>query len=126
MLTWPLLSTEAAQTAYQNLGSTARSYQGFDKDGLILFEHTNYAGNGVNYRESDADITSSFPSGVPGVSSFLVYRGVWELYIGVNFTGGLVNINGKSSFGPGTKISSLYHDEPSVNDQIKSVKKIQD
>lgn len=111
-------------TSYKSVGFTIRSFQGFDKDGLILFEHSNYAGNGVNYRESDANIGASFPaSGPKGVSSFLVYKGIWELYIQPNFQGGKIKVNGKDRFGPGTIVQFVGK---SVNDKVLSVKKVQD
>ena len=112
------------RTSYKSVGFTIRSFQGFDKDGLILFEHSNYAGNGVNYRESDANIGASFPaSGPKGVSSFLVYKGIWELYIQPNFQGGKIKVNGKDRFGPGTIVQFVGK---SVNDKVLSVKKVQD
>ena len=107
---------------YESAGFTIRSFQGFDKDGLILFEHANYAGNGVNYRQSDANIKNSFPTNDPrGVSSFIVNKGVWEFYIRPNFQGGKLKIDGKNQIGPGT----YTYVGDGVNDRITSVKKVQ-
>lgn len=110
--------------SFTSLGIHVRSFQGFDKDGLILFEHSNYAGNGVNYRQSDPNIDNEFPAGKPaGVSSFIINKGIWELYVNPDFKGGKVTLDGTSQFGPGTKISFVG---VSINDSIRSVKKVQD
>lgn len=50
-------------TSPVQLGFVARSLHGFDKDGIIIFEHQNYCGNGKLYKQSNVDISSEFPIG---------------------------------------------------------------
>ena len=63
-----------------------------------------------------------FPPIVPdGVSSFIVYDGVWELFIRQNYED-QVAINEVSQFGPGTKIEYVGE---SINDKIQSVLRVE-
>ena len=101
-----------------------RSLKGFSKTGVILFETFNYGGASKNYDEDVACLANSFPSGArEGVSSFHVISGTWSFYLKDDFGGGAANIGGKSSFGPGTRIS-LDKVDYAINDRIKSVKRI--
>ena len=70
------------------------SAQGFDirAPGIILFEHPNFVGNSRQYRNSNRNITASFPAnqGWEGVSSIIVTGGKWKLYAGKNMKGAKV------------------------------------
>ena len=91
------------------LGFTARSMQGWDKDGIILLEHHWYFGTGHTYTTSTPDITHEFPSGYRGASSIIVMKGYWSLYKDKNYNGIKISLNGKSEFGPGTHLYSLFY-----------------
>ena len=108
---------------YESAGFVVRSFQGFDQDGLILFENSDFSGNAINYRDSVANIRNSFPTDDPrGVSSFVVCKGVWELYTKPNFQGGKLKFDGKNQVGPGTR---LLVGEGVNDNRIASVKKVQ-
>ena len=108
-----LVESDSSQTS---LGFVARSFQGLNKEGLILFEHHNYCGNGKLYKDDDRDINSDFPSGKrAGVSSFIVYQGEWALFTGINYQG--TQLGGKT-FGPGT-----YRPNIGAHDRIQSVRR---
>ena len=111
-------------TAVQDFPYTVRSIQGFDRAGLILFEHPRYGGNGQLFKETSLNITEEFPPGTPaGASSFLVYEGVWSLYLGPNCHGPKVTIDGCDEFAAGVKITSIGS---YGGDQIRSVKKVRE
>ena len=108
---------------YEFAGFVIRSFQGFNQDGLILFEHADFSGNAINYTDSVANIGDSFPTNDPrGVSSFIVCKGVWELYTKPNFQGEKLKFDGKNQFGPGTR---LFVGEGVNDNRIASVKKVQ-
>ena len=104
------------------LGFTARSTQGWDKDGITLLEHHWYCGTGRTYTTSTPDITHEFPSGDRGASSIIVMKGYWSLYTDKNYNGIKISLNGKSEFGPGTRLYSLGPAE----DKVKSIKYIRE
>ena len=107
-----------------NFGFTARSTQGWKKDGIVVMEHVNYNGTGVPFTHSNVDITPSFPntSGASGASSFIVMKGVWSLYTGKNNGGTKIEINGVSEFAAGHK-EAFVRD---ANDMIQSIKYVRD
>ena len=108
-------------TSPVQLGFVARSLHGFDKDGIIIFEHNNYCGNGKLYKQSNVDISTEFPIGDSrGASSFIVYEGKWNLYTGQNYTGTWLY---SQTFGPG-----IYKPDigTGAHDIIRSVKRVQD
>ena len=108
-----LVESDSSQTP---LDFVARSFQGLNKDGLILFEHHNYCGNGKLYKDDDRNINADFPSGKrDGVSSFIVYRGEWALFTGINYQGTQL---GGTTFGPGT-----YRPDIGAHDRIQSVRR---
>jgi len=86
-----------------------QSANGFDKVGVVLFEHASYRGTGKLYSSgvSDVDLMESFPTpGGQGVSSMIVDKGVWSLYDTYPRNNGVaLQIDGKTEFGPGTRIS---------------------
>ena len=100
-------------------GFTAQSAQGFDKDGITIFEHYWFGGNAKSYTSSTADITEDFPVGeIPGASSFIITKGWWSLYTQKNFEG-IITLNAGTRFGPGTRFSGLP--KPEYNDQVQSI-----
>ena len=108
-----LVESDSSQTS---LGFVARSFQGLNKEGLILFEHHNYCGNGKLYKDDDRNINADFPSGERGgVSSFVVYEGEWALFTGINYQGTQL---GGTTFGPGT-----YKPDIGAHDRIQSVRR---
>lgn len=110
------------ETSTQDLGMIVRSVQGFDREGIILFEYRNYTGNALLLRESKASVKQEFPDGWGGITSFVVYRGVWALYTGENYTHTQVVIDGKSEFGPGSKIPFVG----AANNIISSIYQLRD
>ena len=59
-------------TTSENLGVPIKSLQDFDKQGLILFPHRNYCGQGHLFKQSDTNIADQFPTGKPeGVSAHM-------------------------------------------------------
>ena len=110
-----LVESDSSQTS---LGFVARSFQGLNKEGLILFEHHNYCGNGKLYKDDDRDINSDFPSGKrDGVSSFIMYQGEWALFTWINYQGTQL---GGMTFGPAT-----YRPNIGAHDHIQSVRREQ-
>lgn len=108
-------------TSPVQLGFVARSLHGFDKEGIIIFEHHNYCGNGKLYKQSNVDLSTDFPVGDSrGASSFIVYEGKWNLYTGQNYTGTWLY---GQTFGPG-----IYRPDigTGAHDMIMSVKRVQD
>ena len=98
-----------------------RSAQGFNmtNPGITLFEHSEFRGFGNLFQSSIPDITRSFPEGeVPGCSGAYISGGVWNLYKGFNYTGGLLSFNGQTNLGPG------FYDFGGlpINDQAKSIR----
>ena len=98
-----------------------RSAQGFNitNPGISLFEHSKYRGYGNLFQSSIPDLTSSFPQGqISGCSGAYISGGVWNLYKGFNYTGGLLSYNGQTDLGPG------FYDFGNLplNDQAKSLK----
>ena len=108
------------------LNFTPRSAKGHSKSGLILFVTFNYGGRSQCYVSDSGDVTDKFPLGTPGggrgVSSFMVYEGMWELFKGTNQSGGAILIDGSNQFSPGTKIDLWTH--LPVNDSISSISRI--
>ena len=106
------------------LGFVARSAHGYDKKGITVFEHGYYCGTFETYVASNPDITPSFPGGNKGsgVSSFIVWDGVWALFTGKNYKDIQIEIDGKKEFGPGCRIEFMNAD----NDLTKSVERIRD
>ena len=56
-------------------GFTAQSTQGFNRDGITLFEHYFFCGKGKTYANSNPNITGDFPSGGQGASSVIITEG---------------------------------------------------
>ena len=99
-------------------GFTAQSTQGFNRDGITIFEHYFFCGNAKTYASSCPNITADFtPSTIPGASSIIITEGWWSLYTGENYCN-IVTFNGGQRFGPGTRITGLQ----SFNDKVKSIK----
>ena len=99
-------------------GFNVKSAQGFDRNGITVFEHYYFCGNGKDYTESNSDITVNFPPNtIPGASSIIITKGWWSLYSQKNYQG-LITINAGTRFGPGTRINGLG----SVNDKVQSIK----
>ena len=85
-----------------DIGFNVRSFQGFDKTGITVFEHQYYSGTGITYTKSNPDISSAFPTREEGgASSFIISRGVWSFYTETNYNGILLRYNNKTEFGPG-------------------------
>ena len=108
------------------LNFTPRSTKGHSKEGIILFETFNYGGESQCYIDDSNDVTAKFPPGPAGegkgISSFMVYSGTWQLFKGLNQSDGPILINGKDKFGPDTTVD--LHGHLSLNDSIKSIKKV--
>ena len=99
-------------------GFTAESAQGFNRDGITVFEHYFFCGNGKSYTSSNPNITQDFPTGkIPGASSIIITKGWWSLYTDTTYNS-IVNFNGGTRFGPGTRITGLQ----GYNDRVKSIK----
>ena len=113
-------STKSAIVDSQNTtsaGFTIESAQGFNKEGIAVFEHYFFCGNGKSYTSSNPNITADFPIGkIQGASSIIITKGWWSLYTGPNYTN-IVTFNGGSRFGPGTRITGLQSD----NDKVQSI-----
>ncbi len=103
-------------TTERDMGRPIRSLQGYNKQGLILFPHPNYCGQGALFTQDDPNILDQFPEGSEGVSAVVVHKGTWALYSEPNHRGTRISINGKDSFGPGTCITYGGYDK------VKSVK----
>ena len=70
-------------------GFTIRSYQGRDKQGIVLFTDYNFCGQLGQFTTEDTDITDQFPAGKKdGASSAIAWTGKWRLYKQQNFQGG--------------------------------------
>ena len=109
-------------TDIQDLNMTVRSAQGFDRAGIILFAHPKYGGNGQLFSQTEKNITKEFPPDTwDGVNSFLVYEGVWSLFLGPDLQGAKVTIDGRDQFGPGTKVENL---SPYAADQVRSIQNV--
>ena len=99
-------------------GFTARSAQGFDKSGIVLFQHGHFSGQAKLYTKSNPDITGTFPSNSDGgVSSFIVHKGWWSLYTEKNYLSSPVNINRVVRFGPGSRVNLSLES----NDKVQSI-----
>ena len=71
------------------MGFTIRSYQGCDKQGIVLFTDYNFCGQLGQFTTEDTDITDQFPAGKKdGASSAIAWTGKWRLYKQQNFQGG--------------------------------------
>ena len=103
-----------------NFGFTAQSTQGFNRDGITLFEHYFFCGKGKTYDNSNSNITGDFPSGVPGVSSVIITEGWWSLYKSKNYSN-IVEFNKEKRFGPGTRITGLQ----GANDKVQSIRRFE-
>lgn len=102
-----------------------RSLQGFDKTGIVVFEHQYYNGTGINYTKSDPDISTAFPTmQESGASSFIVSKGVWSLYTEPNYNGVKLSFEGTSEFGPGMRIQIPRNTAP--DNRIRSVRYIRE
>ena len=104
-------SSNSIQTSY-----IIQSAQGFDlgNPGVVMFQHYNFRGYGVEFRTNNPNITESFPTGeIDGASSFVCTGGEWRLYTKTNYNGGSVLVK-KGDFGNLDKFG--------LNDKIKSVK----
>lgn len=109
---------ESTQTV--QFGRPIKSFQGYNKKGLVLFPHPNYCGQGGKFTQSDPDITDAFPPATSeGVSSLIVKEGEWILYSEKNYRGTKIQISGRETFGPGTYIKSGGYD------MVQSVKRVQ-
>ena len=112
-------------TSNLDIGFNVRSFQGFDKTGITVFEHQYYSGTGVTYTKSNPDISSAFPTREEGgASSFIVSRGVWSFYTETNYNGILLRYNDKTEFGPGDYLLIVRN---SLGDnRIKSIRYIRE
>ena len=94
-----------------------QSAQGFDLNtpGLVMFQHENSLGYGVEFRCNDPNITESFPNGqIDGASSFVCTGGEWKLYTRTNYQGRRPIDVTSGQFGNLKRFC--------LNDKIKSVK----
>ena len=98
-------------------GLTAVSAQGYDKSGIVLFEHGGFCGQGKLYTTSNPDITGTFPPHTKGVSSFIVHKGWWSLYTQKDYSHRM-NISGQTKFGPGSRVNI----PTDYNDKMESIK----
>ena len=111
--------TTVETTAVVNFGQPIRSFQGYDKKGIILFTNTNYGGQAELFKQSDTNIKDAFPTGqYNGVSSFIVRSGKWALYSKENYGGTRLTLQGRDTFGPYEEMSYLGP----ANDQVASIK----
>lgn len=105
----------SGKTETITLAKPVASAQGFDlsSTGIVLFEHPNYAGNGLKYRGSQKDLRKSFPTDkFFGVSSIIVMGGKWEVYGARNHKPPLIK----------TLTEGLY--PAGFNDKVQSIKRI--
>lgn len=101
-------------TSNVEFGFTARSVQGFNKEGITVFQDYFFCGKARNYTSTTEDITGT----LPGASSVIINKGWWSLYTQKNCSpGSIVTINNGTRFGPGTRISGLQ----SANDKVQSI-----
>ena len=97
-----------------DFGFTAQSVQGFNKEGMTVFQDYFFCGNARNYTSTSEDITGTSP----GASSVIINEGWWSLYTQKNCSPeSIVTINNGTRFGPGTRISGLQ----SANDKVQSI-----
>lgn len=75
----------------------ASSAQGFNKDGIVLFDNERLCGNGKNFHNSTNDLTNIFPN---GASSLIIQEGLWDLFTEVNYLGNPVRVENSTKFGP--------------------------
>lgn len=94
-------------TDMKPLGFNARSVNAFDKNGIVLFEYPNFAGEGTNFIESVTRVGYG--------SSFIVSAGMWELLLS---SGEKLTVDGKTLFGPETKVTS-------ISEEIVSAKRVE-
>ena len=93
-----------------------RSCRGFSKEGIILFETSNYGGNSQNFIDS-GDIDHFFKPGTDeGVSSMHVLEGTWELH---TQSGGSIVIDGKTQFPEGFRVELIP-----ANDRTYSILRV--
>ena len=101
-------------TSAVEFGFTARSVQGFNKEGMTVFHDFFFCGNARNYTSTSEDITGTSP----GASSVIINKGWWSLYTQKNCSPeSIVAINNATRFGPGIRISGLQ----SANDKVQSI-----
>ena len=74
----------------EDVGFVIRSFQGRDKQGIVLFTHVNYCGQAGQFIARDDDITDMFPSGGEGASSAITCSGKWRLYKETNCNGPVI------------------------------------
>lgn len=110
------------KTTKQSFGYYARSFQGFDKNGIVLFEHHFFCGTAKDYIDSQSSIASAFPASDAGASSMIVSKGVWSLHTKEHYGGTKINIGGVDEFGPGTRLESFG----AAEDKVKSVQYLRD
>ena len=110
----------SGSTKAVNFGFPVKSAQGFDvrSPGIVLFQQKNYRGNAKDYRNSQQDITPSFPDGSDGVSSMVITGGKWTLYGNKNFKFPIITVGGESVLGEG-----LYHTFDGEN-KVKSIERV--
>ena len=96
-----------------------RSARGYNKieRGLVIFQDTSYRGPDALI-ESDSPNLLTYPPGQAGISAICVIGGVWNLYSGYNYSGGLLALDGQSDFGPGV----YTFGGSSINDKAKSAR----
>ena len=98
------------------------SIQGFNANnpGIILFEHSQYRGEGRLYTSSNPNITDSFPANtVEGVSSVIVLGGEWQLFDGYNGQGTALEFEGSTVFEPQCRYYSFGG--TAINDKAASI-----
>jgi len=79
-----------------------RSFQGYNKNGIMIFPDSGYGGQGTLYSQSVKNITGTYPN---GIASIIVRKGEWVLYSGQNFMGTKIEAGDMSTFGPKCEIS---------------------
>lgn len=101
-----------------------QSANGFDKVGIVLFEHESYCGTGKLYQSGvpDVDLKESF-SGFQGVSSMIVDKGVWSLYDTYPRKNGVaLRIHNETEFKPGMRIDKFG----AANDKARCLHYVRD
>ena len=117
-----LESTDVMQLDFQ-----VRAFRGYPKDGIILFQHPGYNGEGKAYDSSAGDITEYFPTAHSnkGVSSMIITQGQWQLYGQKNQGGSPLFIRGETTFGPGRYTDVGPNAADGAGDKVQSIRRIQ-
>ena len=92
-----------------------RSFEGYPKEGVILFGYPSFCGMGQSFPVSSHDIATTSTA-----SSMIVTRGKWKLYSSVHHCGSPLAIKGKTTFEAGQMYPTMSFDGAVV----KSLKRV--